>query len=287
MEGNITRFPCISWWDAIFSVFFFLSRPRAWGFLREWQRHAQGKREEEVQTGVLITFVTLSLFVYGENIPFLHVHHLLDLWQENRQMTRGQAGFFCYSLPPFFVRGPTSPRLSESAWWKSWLKYGPYASHNLNMDKVQSNYGGANHRHGDGIEKNHLQSSLRLLLSLSRSAVRTSLLSPSKVTLFPHTQARACSRQQGEQSERFPPEVTLSKTEWHSWKKELTMEPQEGKIHRKETKESHNPGRRYWQMHSYRIDGATAGPMCFRMDVEPGWLWMISGQMCVTNKHAH
>lgn len=46
-----------------------------------------------------------------------------------------------------------------------------------------------------------------------------------------------------------------------------------------------NPGRRNWQTHSERINGATAGPECWRMDMQQGWLWMISRQMCVINKH--
>lgn len=86
--------------------------------------------------------------------------------------------------------------------------------------------------------KKHLQSSFRLLLSLSSSAVRTSPASLSKVTLFPRTQARARSGQEREQSVRFLPEVrcyysvkntmTLVKKKK---KEELTMETQKDKKH--------------------------------------------------------
>lgn len=55
---------------------------------------------------------------------------------ENRQMSRGQAGLI---------------RVSQEK--KSGLKYSMDVSHNLNVDKVQSNYGGANHRQSDWIKK--------------------------------------------------------------------------------------------------------------------------------------
>lgn len=122
--------------------------------------------------------------------------------------------------------------------------------------------------------KKHLQSSFRLLLSLSCSAVGTSLVSPSKVTLFPRTQAHARSGQEREQTERFPPEVRCCYSVKNRMalvkKQELTMETQKDKIHKEETKESHNPGKRYWQIHSYRINDATAGPKFYRMDMEQG-----------------
>lgn len=89
-----------------------------------------------------------------------------------------------------------------------------YVSLNLNVDKVHSNYGGANHRQGEWMEK--------------LSAVRTSLVSPSKVT-FSYTTG-SCTFTTRVRDLPLKLDITVEKEVDIQWeKKDLTMETQEDK----------------------------------------------------------
>lgn len=116
-----------------------------------------------------------------------------------------------------------------------------YVSHNLNVDKEQSNYDGANHRQGDWMENILVRASgFRVPSRIQLSEHRQSLCLKWH---FPTQQAHAHLGRESDQSERFPPKVRhyCRKTGWHSGKKKISpWKHRRTKIHREETKEPHN-----------------------------------------------
>lgn len=129
-----------------------------------------------------------------------------------------------------------------------------YVSHNLNVDKVHYNYGGANHRLGEWMENIFVQASGFLIPSCIQLSERHWSL---RVKWhFPTQQAHAHLRVRD-----FPIklDIIIEKEGDIQGKKRSHHGNTEGQKSIERWQKTHTI-RRHWQRHSWRINGATAGP---------------------------